>query len=77
VLCFVLESLCVLLEYIYISASVIYARIVLVGFKRVLARGSCHFESCVGRTLHCYLSQRISLNAGDLWNEMIFSRMLL
>ena len=44
--------MCVLLEYI-ISASEIYARIVLVGYWSYL-RGYCHFEplpTSVGRTL--------------------------
>jgi len=66
-----IRSLRVLLEFI-VSASVKYARFVLVGFKRipVTFKGCCHFESLltsVGRTLwyrlcsHCtfVLSQTI------------------
>jgi len=51
--CVALVSLCVLLENI-ISAPVLYARIVLVRFKRVL-RGYYHLEplpTSVGRTLY-------------------------
>ena len=39
-LCVALEGLCVLLEYV-ISASVIYARIALVAFKKVVILNQC------------------------------------
>jgi len=46
-MCVALESLCVLLEY-NISESVIYVRIVLVGFNRVLVTFKSNGKSRMG-----------------------------